>query len=187
MKTYMVLFFTGVCCFAISGSVCIADSQRCEKAIGHIGLIVTGEDLAFSKLLIDHALESNEALGCSTKQEDALVNLRKDIYMLYIVDRLRIAKKDVMIDRDGRKALQHVAAAIDAAKEIDLVLTSINGLGAAALFLAACQDLEDAEVAGKDGDSDTAAYLQKEAAEFLRRALTLDDRVAILIKQRIRQ
>jgi hypothetical protein len=163
----------------------MADSQECTNAIEHIRIVAGSGDLAVAKVLIDYAVHDAKALRCSVKQSKTLETFREEIYIAYIGDRLRIAKDEVIVHFNGHAGLRNLVAASDAAESLGFGLVNVDGLAAAALFSAACQDLEAAEIADLEEDFNLAKHLRAEAEEFLRRAVVLDERVKELIKEKI--
>ncbi len=161
---------------------CAGSTARCERAIGHIRSVVQSGDLAVAKMLIDAAIE-DEQLECTDEQCEALSKLQEDIYTAYIIDRLRIAKDDVLARSDGYAALRSIGAAARAAEDMDIELKEINGLCAAAFFSAACQDLMAAREAEDEGDVELRDRLRAEASKFISWALALDPRVKPLVQR----
>lgn len=184
MKKHLVGFLViTVYCLTFGGSTCMADSERCSRVIEHIGSVAGSGDLAIGKLLIDHAVDSTEILCCSTKQKEAMTQLRRDIYIAYILDRMRIAKTEVLDHIDGRAALRNMFAAVEAAETVGVTLGNVDVLAGAAFFAAGLQDLEEAETTEQEGNPNRANRLREEAAKFFSHAMTLDPRIEALVKK----
>jgi hypothetical protein len=156
---------------------------QCKKTIAHIVSVSQSGDSATAKMLVDAAVDERKTIGCRGDQRDEILDLQRNIYGTYIIERLRIAKDDALVHNDGHRALRSLSAAAKAAGKIDLELKGVDGLYAVAFFSAACQDLDRVKDADREGNSAERDRLRAEAVKFLNWALALDPRVEVIIKK----
>lgn len=163
--------------FVVGAVECFGNTTlQCNRAIEHIRAAAQTGNFMVAKMLVDAAVD-DDGLACSDEQCAALAKLRSEIYSAYIIDRLRIAKDDVIERGDGHAALRDIGIAVKAAGEADIELREVDGLYAVAFFSAAYQDLEAAGEADKEGDVESRDRLRSEAIKFIGFARTLDPRI----------
>lgn len=180
MRKLIVQCLVVAVCFVGCGSTSNADTPQCDGAIAHIRKITQQGDLPIAKLLIDHAVADIEsgAMPCDAVQRATVMQLREDIYLVYIAERIRIAKEDIIVRHDGFAALRGISIATSAAQAIDIeFIADLDSLRALAYVGAAYQNIRAAKEAEQQDDCELRDLLLIQAADFLRFASELDPRV----------
>lgn len=174
-----------VSCFMLYGSAFAAGLSQCTHAVKRIKAVYKQGDFPIAKLLVDHAIADVRALGCNGEQCEQLKQLREDVYLAYIVERLSLTKTNLLEHGDGFAALRAIAQVNEMAETIKVELKGIDQLCGAAFFTAACQNIEAAKEIEQSGEPELGAALRKQAKEFIDWACAFDPRIKKILKETI--